>query len=243
MSELKERDRLVEQARRHLEAAGRPRLVMLLVLVVAGAAGFLASVALLHLGLDRMWIRYPLAVAASYATFLGMLRAWLRQQTAAKMLSDDPEGLLVPGAAAIGLAALGDGVGDGVAPPEPEDRKHKGSTFLDGGSLGDFGDGPGALVILVLIAGICALVVGIVLVVTSPALLAELLVDGALLGAMSRAMTPESAPHWSRSVVRRTWIAALVTAIVFGLVGFGIERVAPGARTLSEAWAADARHR
>jgi hypothetical protein len=75
--------------------------------------------------------------------------------------------------------------------------------------------------------------------VTSPLLLAELLVDGALLGAMSRAVSPDHSPHWSRAVVRRTWIAALVTAVVFGLVGFGIERVAPGARTLGEAWAID----
>ena len=73
---------------------------------------------------------------------------------------------------------------------------------------------------------------------TSPLLLAELLVDGALLGAMSRAVSPDHSPHWSRAVVRRTWIAALVTAVVFGLVGFGIERVAPGG-TLGEAWAID----
>ncbi len=39
--------------------------------------------------------------------------------------------------------------------------------------------------------------------------------------------------------MRRTWLAALVTAVVFGLVGFGIERVVPGARTLGEAWAVD----
>ncbi len=39
--------------------------------------------------------------------------------------------------------------------------------------------------------------------------------------------------------MRRTWLAALVTAVVFGLVGFGIERVVPGALTLGEAWAVD----
>jgi predicted secreted protein len=70
-----------------------------------------------------------------------------------------------------------------------------------------------------------------------------LLVDGVLLGAMSRAMNPDSPPHWLRSVVRRTWLTALVTAIVFGLVGFGIESVAPGAHTLAEAWAVEKNHK
>ena len=90
-----------------------------------------------------------------------------------------------------------------------------------------------------LIAGITTLIVGIYLVVTSPMLLAELLVDGALLGAMTRAVNPDHLSHWSRAVVRRTWIAALVTAVVFGLVGFGIEHVVPGAHTIAEAWAID----
>jgi hypothetical protein len=91
----------------------------------------------------------------------------------------------------------------------------------------------------VLIAGVTTLVVSVYLVVTSPVLLAELLVDGVLLGAMTRAVSPYPPPHWSRAVVRRTWIAAMVTAVVFGLVGFGIERVAPGAHTLGQAWAID----
>jgi hypothetical protein len=79
--------------------------------------------------------------------------------------------------------------------------------------------------------------------VTSPLLLAELLVDGAFLRAMSRAVSPDHPPHWSRAVVRRTWIAASVTAVVFGLVGLGIEHVVPAARTLGEAWAIDHSHR
>src|SRR5262249_32048367 len=109
----------------------------------------------------------------------------------------------------------------------------------DFSGFGDIGDGIGALAILVLIAGMTTLIVSVYLVVTSPLLLAELLVDGALLGAMSRAFSPDRPPHWSRAVVPRTWVAALVTAVVFGLVGFGIERVAPGARTLGQACAID----
>jgi hypothetical protein len=237
MEDKKKRARLVEQARRYLESAGQPRLVMLGMLSVTLAAGFLASVAMVHLGVVQMHIRYPLAVAVAYATFLWQLRCWLRRQSLFSQLSEDPEGLLVPGAAAFGAAAVGDKMAAG------ETRQPKSSTGSSGiGDLSGFGDIPegiGALVLLVLIAGITTLIVSVYLVVTSPLLLAELLVDGALLGAMSRAVSPDHLPHWSPALVRRTWIAAVVTAVVFGLVGFGIERVAPGARTLGEGWAID----
>jgi hypothetical protein len=215
---------------------------MLAVLTVTLAAGFLASIAMLHVGVNRMPVRYPLAVAVSYATFLGVLRWWLGRQAIATNLSEDPEGLLLPGVAAFGSASLA----AKLAVPEHDDSRPKSATGRGGGDLsglgdlaGGGGDGCGALVVLVLIAGLCTLIVSIYLVATSPMLLAELLVDGALIGAMSRAISPDRTPHWSRSVVRRTWIAALVTAIVFGLVGWGIERVAPGANTLAEAWAID----
>jgi hypothetical protein len=237
MEDKQQRIRLVEQARRYLESSGRPRLVMLSVLFVTFAAGFLASVAMVLLGVVQMHIRYPLAVAVAYATFLWQLRCWLRRQSLVSQLSEDPEGLLVPGAAAFGAAALG------AKMAAKETRRSKNSNGSSGvgnfSGFGDIGEGIGALALLVLIAGMTTLIVGVYLVVTSPLLLAELLVDGALLGAMSRAVSPAHPPHWSRAVVRRTGIAALVIAIVFGLVGFGIERVAPGARTLGEAWAID----
>src|SRR5262249_17733402 len=106
MDKHKERRRLVEQARHYLEAAGRPRLVMFAIFSVTLAAGFLASVAMVHMGVMRMPVRYPLAVAVAYATFLGLLRWWLQRQVIASQLSDDPEGLLLPGVAAFGAAAL-----------------------------------------------------------------------------------------------------------------------------------------
>ena len=241
MYDKKERIRLVEQARRYLESAGRPRLVMLSVLAITIATGFLSSVLMVHLGVVQMHVRYPLAVAVAYATFLWLLRGWLRRQAILSQLSEDPEGLLVPGVAAFGAAAWGDKLA------AEENRRPKSSTGSSGGGdfsgFGDVGEALGALVILVLIAGVTTLIVSVYLVVTSPVLLAELLVDGALLGAMSRAVSPDLSSRWSRAVVRRTWLAALVTAVVFGLVGFGIERVAPGARTLGEAWAIDSSRR
>lgn len=239
MNDKKERARLVEQARRYLESAGRPRLVMLGILTVTLAVGFLASVAMVHLGLTPMHLRYPLSVAVAYVTFLWQLRGWLRRQALGSQLSEDPEGLLLPGSVAFAAAALRGKLAAG----EPR-RGRRSNDSSRGGHLdviGDLGNGVGeglsALSILVLVGAITTMAVSIYLVVTSPLLLAELLVDGALLGAVSRAVGPGQPLYWSRAVVRRTWIAALVTALVFGLVGFGIERVAPGSHTLVEAWA------
>ncbi|WP_435016507.1 hypothetical protein TA3x_004074 [Tundrisphaera sp. TA3] len=240
MSVTEDRDRLVRRARRHLEGRGSPRLRMLGVLSLSIASGFLASVGLLRLGVDRMPVRYPIAVGAAYATYLGLLWSWLRGQKAAYLGPEAGQGQGGPesGITMLGIAPLLD---DSIA-PEPKRSGNLSSSDVSGlGNLFEIGDAAPALVVLLLIAGLCTLIVGLYAIVISPVLLAELLVDGVLLGAMSRAVAAGPAPHWSRSVLRRTWIAALVTAIVYGLVGFGFECVAPDARTLGEAWAADQR--
>ncbi len=63
-----------------LQREGLPRLQMSLILLVTGAAGFLSSFVLLHVGLTRMWLRYPLAVVCAYGVFLLLLRLWLAYQ-------------------------------------------------------------------------------------------------------------------------------------------------------------------
>ena len=213
MGHDKDRELLVDQARRHLEAAGRPRLLITGFLAVAMAAGSVASAGFLRLGLDAMVFRYPLAVGVAYAAFLAMLRLWLARQRAAVPITDDPEGLFVPGLAAIGAAKFAADL------PQGEDgSKARGPSTFDGldglANIGDVGAGCGAVVIFVLIAAVCTLIVGTYLVATSPVLLAELLVDGVLLGAISRAITPGAPAHWSQAVLDRTVPAAILTALV-----------------------------
>src|SRR5919107_4181948 len=69
--------RRVERVRRLLMRRSLPRVQMSLILAATGAAGFVASFAMLHLGVWRMWIRYPLAVLFAYAAFIVLLRVWL----------------------------------------------------------------------------------------------------------------------------------------------------------------------
>lgn len=59
---------------------GMPRVLMSLILAATGAAGFLVSFALLHAGVERMWLRYPVAVLVAYGVFLLLLRVWLYLQ-------------------------------------------------------------------------------------------------------------------------------------------------------------------
>ena len=131
MHQLKERSHLVEQVRQHLEKQGQPRLAMLGILAVTLVAGFLASVAMVHLGVDRMSIRYPLAVGFAYATFLGLLWGWLRQhQTTTLAVSEDREGLFFAPAAAVGIAAM-----KGTDPDREKSRKDS-IGFSELGNLG-----------------------------------------------------------------------------------------------------------
>src|SRR5918997_2967356 len=71
------RSRTVGRAERLLLRRAWPRVQMTLILLATGCAGFLVSFALLHAGLTRMWLRYPVAILSAYAVFLLLLRLWL----------------------------------------------------------------------------------------------------------------------------------------------------------------------
>ncbi|HEY9403885.1 MAG TPA: hypothetical protein VIQ24_14565, partial [Pyrinomonadaceae bacterium] len=72
-----DRKRAIERVRRQLVRGGSPRLLVSFLLALTGAAGFLVSTALLHLGVTMMAVRYPLAVLSAYCVFLLLLRLWL----------------------------------------------------------------------------------------------------------------------------------------------------------------------
>jgi hypothetical protein len=69
----------------------------------------------------------------------------------------------------------------------------------------------------------------------APALMAEMLVDGALMAGMARRLRPIPGHHWTFTAIRRTWVPFLVTAAAFCVVGFALESFVPGATTMFEA--------
>lgn len=75
------RQHAVGRAERLLVRRAWPRAQMMLILSATGCAGLLVSFALLHAGLTRMWVRYPVAILCAYAVFLLLLRVWLAMQS------------------------------------------------------------------------------------------------------------------------------------------------------------------
>jgi hypothetical protein len=115
---------------------GLPRVQMSLILAATGAAGFVASFLMLHLGVWRMWLRYPLAVFFAYAVFLLLLRVWLF------LHGREPRGRTPD----LDLNGLGDGTAElvldslGRARVTP-DTFGGGGDFGGGGVGGSWGDG------------------------------------------------------------------------------------------------------
>ncbi len=225
-------EQLVEEAKRHLEKTGSPRLLVFVQLLVTGAAGFLASYGLLTAGVTSMAVRYPLAVGASYLVFLGLLAVWLRWRRA-----DD--------AMLVALAARPDGGRPGPAAAAPRPQRTRDTTsssrgwwwWLDGGGGGGSDDGCAVVVvvILIIVAVVGAVVACGMVLAEAPALLGELLVDGAVLAAVAPRVGA-APPHWLGGVLRRTWLKVITVALIFSLVGLALSSMEPGARTMAEAF-------
>ncbi len=212
------RERLLAVAARRLRAGTSPYWTMTAFLFLSGAVGFVASVGLLHAGVDRMPVRYPLAVAAGYLAYLGLLWAWLSHQRGE--VGSTTAGTLNDLANVAQLVDAAPSASAGV------------SSSLKDVDLGD-SDGCAAIVVAVLVAlaVVTVLAAAVYAVAIAPTLLAELLVDGLVVGALPRRRTR----HWTRTAIARTGWAAAGLALLMGLVGWGLESVVPGAHTMGQA--------
>lgn len=90
------------------------------------------------------------------------------------------------------------------------------------------------LAIALIVAGLLA---SLYVVYAAPTLLAELLVEGLLLSGLYRGMKKGAQQgDWLRAVVRRTWLPVLLTLTLFAAAGYMLQRAAPRARSIGEAW-------
>lgn len=78
---LRTRSDAVDELRRDLLSRSWPRAQMTLLVMLTGGTGLLASFLLLQAGVERMALRYPLALAVAYGVFLLLLWLWLRTKT------------------------------------------------------------------------------------------------------------------------------------------------------------------
>ena len=99
----------------------------------------------------------------------------------------------------------------------------------------------GGLLVLVAVFVIAVATMGAVIWIlwTAPALLAEVLVDGLVLTGLYRRLKNAPEPeYWLTSAIRRTWIPAVVVALLFSFAGYLLQQAVPEARSIGPAWEA-----
>jgi hypothetical protein len=210
---LYRRDDLIAAIRARVIEPGRPRLVVLVILSLAGAAAFTTSVAALRLGLDSMALRYPLATTIGYLTFVVLIRVWIALQRDEHV--PDP----------ADIADAGDTMSELL--PSHRDGPPEGDWF--GGS---FDIEEGWFVVLALACALGGVLALAYVIYIAPLLLAEVALDAALVSAVYRRLRREEIGWWAASVVRRTWIAATVLVVFMGIAGFALGQMAPDARSI-----------
>ncbi|HEY5994136.1 MAG TPA: hypothetical protein VIU46_05985 [Gallionellaceae bacterium] len=238
----------VRRIRRDLLRRSSPRLHMMLLVTVTGAAGLLASILMLRAGMETMWLRYLAAFGLAYLVFLFLLWVWLRW-------SDEDDGTDLPdlsggsGDGGGGYSGGGGQFGGGGSSGswdslDAELPAGGGSGDSFGGDvLGSAGDALGSaeeaaiplMLLLALLAAIAAMLgSAFILVSSAPELLAELLLDGALSVSLYRRLSGIDTRHWLETAVHRTARPFLLAALIVSGVGFGMALYAPEAHSLGE---------
>jgi hypothetical protein len=205
--------------------------------VCAGVAGFLSSAAMLAMGMDRMGLRYALAVAVAYAIFLLLLAGWVRAKCGRPVLRVDAGDVL------DAAETAGDLVDSGLLPrmgrPVAEVGREipaeapPGSAWIEVDGL-DI-DHPAVWVALVVAAAL-GLLVSAVVVWSAPTFLAEVLLDGLVSVGLYRRVRSLQTRHWLATAVKRTWLQVLLVGVAFGVAGFLIQMHVPEASSIGAWW-------
>jgi hypothetical protein len=188
---------------------------MSVILLLTGFIGFLSSFLLLQFGVFKMWLRYPLAILSAYVAFLLLLRLWLAIQRYQDSLDFDlpinvGSGGTTSPSADFSFGGGGDFSGGGAGGSWSEGGSSSTSSISDGGSsvldgvsfdidLEEFG-----LIILALVALIGGLLASLYVVYIAPVFLAEILVDGLILGGLYKRVRHIERKHWLQTAVRKT---------------------------------------
>lgn len=226
------RAQLIERARAAFARRGARWFMALLVAATAGI-GMLASVALLALGLQIIWLRYVIAVTVAYAGFLALIRWWLAASgaTGPRYVGNDAENIVdAIDSTFRGLDFVTDG--DGVTLPDvgfdlPAPDFDEGGVAI-------------ALIVVLALAALAGLLASGFLIYTAPAFFAEVFVDAALSYGLYRRLSSAEPQHWLQTAVARTWMPFLVVAVVLGLAGATMHALVPDAVSIGDVWRAGA---
>jgi hypothetical protein len=225
------------------------RFQLLLIVTLSGVAAFASSVIALRLGLSSMTLRYPLAAACGYVTFLLLIRAWIAVHRRGEARSGRRSGLTedvassievpdvrLPARAApdVSLFAGGRSGGGGAgvhwadAAQEPLEL---GPRAASGAGLGLDVDElwPIVLAAACALAGVAAIAY---VIYAAPLLLGEIALDAAIVSGLYRRLRKKEPSHWAVTTVRHTWLPAMVLVLFAAVGGFALERIAPDARSI-----------
>ena len=209
-----------------------------------GAAGFLASSTLLHLGLYAMWLRYLIALAVAYLVFFALLRLWLLlrgRRIEARDVSDLTDVVLelrLP--RPNGLAGGGGQFGGGGASALIDGKRALPAAVVEAksgaaSSLDLFDPDEAVLPLLLIAALLAALLAAVWIVYSAPSLFAELLVDGALVGGLYRRLRRNESRSWISTILRNTALPFAATGLLFVAAGWFIQSRIPEARSIGDA--------
>ncbi|WP_206413227.1 hypothetical protein [Lysobacter enzymogenes] len=246
----------IARLRERLERDHWPRLQMSLIVLLTGAAGFLASFGLLQAGMHTMALRYPLAACAAYAAFLLLLWSWAcshgrRRESDSDWpdldgFSDSSSNACAsnPGWHSGGGRSGGGGASSSYEAPSSSStsssswsssrssrRGDSDVSLLDGAD--DFG-----WMIVAILAAVAAASAALWALWLSPALMAEVLLDVALAGGLYRRLRRIESRHWLATALRRTAVPFLLLALLTAAAGFAGARYAPGADSIGDVIAA-----
>jgi hypothetical protein len=223
-----------ERFKAALERRYSPRLHMSLMLAASGMSAMLTSSILLGLGVHSMWVRYPIAIALAYATFLVGVWVWLRIM--GYVDNGGHRRSLERAGDAIDLSSLGNGGGGASSAPSQVFRGG-GGTFDGGGASQSFAgarsplvstnfgggggsseagkaagslfeglDGDGIVLLLLALALVAAIfATSGYLIWIAPDVLTEAAFGAMLSSTLVRATKRNTPDGWIGGVVRKTW--------------------------------------
>lgn len=242
MREQRLRLQEVHRTRVKIERDGFPRLQMLFLVTLTGAAGLLASYALLQAGINEMWVRYLSAVGIAYLVFLLLLWLWLRSSECDYAEIPDVTDLVPSrrsngsdGDAFKGQGGEADGGGASGWFDSPEEGSAAMAESNDavGEALGAAAQAEELAIPLVVIVLLgAALFSSLFVVYSAPLLFAELLVDGMLAASLYKRLRGIEKRHWLETAVRRTFVPFALTAVFAAAAGVAMALYAPGANSI-----------
>ena len=232
----------IQRIRDDLERDSFPRLQMLLLVILTGTSGFVASYFLLQAGFVEMWIRYLASFGVAYLVFLVLLWLWLR--TRVEDYADYPDLSGFPSSRSAKPETIYNGKGSDLGSASANESFDVASDHLSasGDPGGSIGDALGAaaeaedfaipLIVLVVTATIvCS---SLFIIYSAPILFAELLVDGVLSASLYRRLRGLETRHWLETALRRTALPFAFTAVIVSVSGWGMALYAPGAHSIGD---------